>query len=304
MTVRWTRSAAPRTRRSSTGSSAACSTTSWGRSPASTSAAGRPSRRWSRCSASPTRPGGTTPGRPGTKETRDAIIARALDEAGQELRAAYGDPAGWTWGKLHQATFAEATLGSSGIGPLEWYFNKGPFAAAGAAGAVNNVFYDPASAYANPDDPSYQPVGIGGVFSVTNLPSYRLSIDLADLDGAQIIQTTGQSGNPFDRHYGDMIAPWLTGGTVPLPFTPTAIHKAMLQTLQLVPKSGWLPGPRPVRASLRGLGSDVCHAHVGSEQIHRGSCISSWLIAMLDPRGRGSMPYMATRHRSARIGPE
>ncbi|HEY7969437.1 MAG TPA: penicillin acylase family protein, partial [Candidatus Limnocylindrales bacterium] len=170
------------------------------------------------------------------KETRDDILGRALDEAGAELRAAYGDPANWTWGRVHQATFAEATLGSSGIGPLEWYFNKGPFAAPGAAGAVNNVYYRPSVAYPDPEDPSYVPAGIDHVFEVTNLPSYRLSIDLADQDGAKIIQTTGQSGNPFDRHYGDMINGWLVGDTVPLPFSPTAVHESMLQTLALVPK--------------------------------------------------------------------
>ncbi|HEY7130809.1 MAG TPA: penicillin acylase family protein, partial [Candidatus Limnocylindrales bacterium] len=171
----------------------------------------------------------------GTTETRDDIVARALDEAGAELRRAYGDPGSWTWGRMHQARFEEATLGSSGIGPLEWYFNKGPYAAPGAAGAVDNVYYRPSRAYPDPEDPTYAPVGIDGVFEVTNLPSYRLSIDLADLDGAEIIQTTGQSGNPFDRHYGDMIEPWLTGGTVPLPFTPAAIHDATVQVLQLVP---------------------------------------------------------------------
>jgi penicillin amidase len=173
---------------------------------------------------------------PDVKETRDEIVARALDEAGAELRAAYGDPASWTWGRLHQATFEEATLGTSGIGPLEWYFNKGPYAAPGAAGAVNNVYYRPSVAYPDPDDPSYVPAGIDRVFDVTTLPSYRLSIDMADLDGARIIQTTGESGNPFDRHYGDMIDAWLLGDTVPLPFSPTAVHESMLQTLALVPK--------------------------------------------------------------------
>jgi len=59
---------------------------------------------------------------------------------------------------------------------------------------------------------------------------------MADLDGARIIQTTGQSGNPFDRHYGDLINAWLVGDTVPFPFSPTAVHEAMLQTLALVPK--------------------------------------------------------------------
>ena len=32
------------------------------------------------------------------------------------------------------ATFKEQTLGTSGIAPLEWYFNKGPVAVGGAAG--------------------------------------------------------------------------------------------------------------------------------------------------------------------------
>ncbi len=171
-------------------------------------------------------------------ETRDDIIAAAFDEAGRELRAAYGDPAKWTWGSLHTARFAEATLGSSGIGPLEWYFDKGPFPASGAAGAVNNTYYEPSRAYPDPNDPSYKPVGIDSVFSITNLPSYRLAIDMADLDGARIVQTTGQSGNPFDRHYGDLINDWLSGDSVPLPFTLSAIQDSAVQTLQLVPRTG------------------------------------------------------------------
>ena len=75
------------------------------------------------------------------------------------------------------------------------------------------------------------------MFSVTNLPSYRLSIDMADLDGARIVQTTGQSGNPFDRHYGDLIDEWLAGGTVPLPFGLKAVNDATVETLQLVPRA-------------------------------------------------------------------
>jgi penicillin amidase len=171
-------------------------------------------------------------------ETRDDIVAAALDEAGRELRAAYGDPTNWTWGRLHQAKFSEATLGSSGIGPLEWYFDKGPFAAPGAAGAIDNTYYRPSRAYADPDDPTYKPVGIDGVFSVTNLPSYRLSIDMSDLDSGQIIQTTGQSGNPFDKHYGDLIDEWLTGRSVPLPFSLAAVSDATVEALQLVPRAG------------------------------------------------------------------
>ena len=174
----------------------------------------------------------------GRVEARDDIVAAALDEAGRELRAAYGDPTKWTWGAMHEATFREATLGSSGIGPLQWYFDKGPFPASGAAGAVNNTYYRPSRAYPDPDDPAYKPVGIDDVFSITNLPSYRLSIDMGDPDGARIVQTTGQSGNPFDRHYGDLIGAWLSGDTVPLPFSHAAVNDAAIETLQLVPRAG------------------------------------------------------------------
>jgi penicillin amidase len=139
---------------------------------------------------------------------------------------------------MHGARFAEATLGSSGIGPIEWYFDKGPYPAPGAAGTINNTYYRPSRAYPDPANPAYRPVGIDGVFAITNLPSYRLSIDLADLDGARIVQTTGQSGNPFDRHYGDLIDEWLTGGTVALPFSLSAVADARVELLQLVPRTG------------------------------------------------------------------
>jgi penicillin amidase len=163
------------------------------------------------------------------------IVARALDEAGADLSALYGAPSGWTWGRLHTATFKEATLGASGIGPLEWYFNDGPHAVGGAAGAIDAVSYRFERAYHDPVDPDYVPVGPDGVFDVTNLPSLRFAIDMGDLDGARIIITTGQSGNPFDRHYNDLIEPWLDGETVPLPFTRAAIDAAAAQTLTLQP---------------------------------------------------------------------
>jgi penicillin amidase len=169
-------------------------------------------------------------------ETADQIVLRAMDLAGADLRAVYGDPGSWTWGRLHTATFEEATIGaSSGIGPLEWYFNKGPFPVAGAAGTPNAQYYQFRNAYPDPTDPGYVPVGIEARFAVTNLPSYRLLIDMSDPDGARIITTTGQSGNPFDGHYGDMIDPWRAGETVGLPFTPSAIDAATVAELLLQP---------------------------------------------------------------------
>ena len=86
-----------------------------------------------------------------------------------------------------------------------------------------------------PTDPDNVPVGNDHVFDMTNMPSYRLTIDMRDLDGARLIITTGQSGNPFVRHYNDQIGPWIEGGTVPLPFTPAAISAAEVSALTLTP---------------------------------------------------------------------
>ncbi len=169
-------------------------------------------------------------------EAADQVILAAMDAAGAALRSAYGDPSGWSWGRLHTATFQEQTIGAnSGIGPLEWYFNEGPVTVPGAAGAPNAQYYRFRAAYPDPTDPSYVPVGIDELFSVTNLPSYRLLIDLSDLDGARIVTTTGQSGNPFDRHYADMIEPWSQGASLPLAFSKAAVAAATVETLELHP---------------------------------------------------------------------
>ena len=69
-------------------------------------------------------------------ETLGGHVDAALDAAGADLRAALGEPSRWAWGRLHTGTFREQTLGTSGIGPLEWYFDAGPYAFPGTADAV------------------------------------------------------------------------------------------------------------------------------------------------------------------------
>jgi penicillin amidase len=162
-------------------------------------------------------------------------LAAALDRAGADLRGALGSDNRWTWGHVHRIALREDTLGSSGIGPLEWYFDSGPFAVAGAAGAVLNTYYQLGRAYPDPTDPTYRPTGLIDTFEVTNGPSYRGIFDLGDLDGARIVQATGNSGNPFDAHYGDLVDDWLAGRLIGLPFSRAAVDAATVATLVLVP---------------------------------------------------------------------
>ena len=79
-------------------------------------------------------------------------------------------------------------------------------------------------------------VGLGEVFAVTNGPSLRFVVDMNDLDGAQIVITTGQSGNAFAAHYGDMIPLWATGQSVQLPFSSGNVAASAVETLTLSPK--------------------------------------------------------------------
>ena len=173
----------------------------------------------------------------GKVETEADILAEALDEAGAALHSSLGADAGtWTWGRIHTATFREATLGESGIAPLEWYFNKGPYPVAGAAGAVDATYYQFSVAYDDPYDSTIKAeTGLQSIFEMTNMPSYRFDIDMGKLDQARIVTTTGQSGNPTDPHYGDLIDDWLAGRQVPLAFSPAAVQAAAVVTLTLTP---------------------------------------------------------------------
>jgi penicillin amidase len=58
---------------------------------------------------------------------------------------------------------------------------------------------------------------------------------MSDVDSAQIVQTTGQSGNPFDSHYGDLIDDWAEGRLVPLFFSEQAVDATVAKRLTLVP---------------------------------------------------------------------
>ena len=125
-------------------------------------------------------------------EGRDDILLQALQSAVEELSAELGnDMSKWQWGSLHTATFTNAALGQSGIGPIESIFNRGPVAVDGTIATVYNTSYSMASPY-----------------TVRTVPSYRQIVDLGDLSNSLAIHTTGQSGHPFHRHYDDMIDPW------------------------------------------------------------------------------------------------
>jgi penicillin amidase len=60
-------------------------------------------------------------------------------------------------------------------------------------------------------------------------------IDVGDWSRSLAIYGTGQSGQPYSRHWGDMLSVWQKGGYNPMLYTPEQIAANEQGTLTLVP---------------------------------------------------------------------
>lgn len=157
----------------------------------------------------------------GKQERRDDMLRQALASAHEELVQLLGaDPAGWRWGDLHQLTLTNGTFGTSGIGPIEALFNRGPLAVPGNKDAVNATGWNVQQGYA-----------------ITAVPSMRMIVDLGDLDRSRWINLTGASGHAFHTNYWDQAELWARGETLPMVSTRAAVKKAATETLLLHPTS-------------------------------------------------------------------
>jgi penicillin amidase len=152
-------------------------------------------------------------------ETQQQTILQALAKSVTWLEEQMGtDMEAWQWGQLHTVTFVSNPLGQSGIAPVEWLVNEGPFPVAGSSRTVNANSWS----WENPAE-------------VRGHPSMRMIVDLSDLDATTGVQPTGQSGHPFHRHYDDMIELWRTGEYHPMWFSREAIEEATVDHLVLKP---------------------------------------------------------------------
>ena len=157
----------------------------------------------------------TVPGKQSRDETLQASMAAAVDE----LTGLQGDDAaGWSWGGLHTLELVNQTLGDSGIGPIEWLFNRGPVETAGGGSIVNATGWTPADGY-----------------TVDWVPSMRQVIDLADFDASTWVNLTGASGHAFNPNYDDQVEAWRTGAQYPWPASRAAVDAAGTDVLTLVP---------------------------------------------------------------------
>ncbi|UUF15057.1 MULTISPECIES: penicillin acylase family protein [Flavobacterium] len=120
------------------------------------------------------------------KETRKDIVSKSFHEAISDLQKQLGNTiSDWKWGEVHTVEH-EHPLGK--VAALRGLFNVGPFASPGSNEVINNLFFGLTNE---------------GKYYVKGGPSTRRIVDFSDIENSWSILPTGQSGNPFSKHYSD-----------------------------------------------------------------------------------------------------
>lgn len=152
-------------------------------------------------------------------ETRDELFGRAMKDARWELTAKLGkDISTWSWGRLHQLTLKNQTLGTEGPDVLQRALNRGPWNLGGGEAAVNASGWNAAGGY-----------------EVIWVPSMRMVVNVGDWDKSRWINLTGASGHAFSAHYTDQTDKWVDGELLDWSFGTNAVAKATKDTLTLKP---------------------------------------------------------------------
>lgn len=119
-------------------------------------------------------------------ETKKDILSKSLVETVASLENQLGkNITNWNWSKVHTLEHPHP-LGT--VASLKKYFNVGPFPINGAQEVINNRGYN---------------LNSTGLYKVNAGPSTRRIIDFSDVENSISILPTGQSGNPFSKHYKD-----------------------------------------------------------------------------------------------------
>jgi len=151
------------------------------------------------------------------RETLADQLEKSLAETAAFLAKELGSgPAGWRWGRLHQAEI-EHPLGRAK--PLDRLFNLGPFELGGHFATVWQSSTLPG--------PDFRLEG----WTASNRHVY----DLKDWDRSLAAIVPGQSGMVGSPHYDDQMEMWLKGGHHPLYYSRVSVESAAEQVLTLRP---------------------------------------------------------------------
>ena len=162
-----------------------------------------------------------------TPEVEDApvIMQRAWAEADADLTAQMGEDRGaWTWGGIHVKKPTHQLLGGEGLpGIVRKYFNASPQPVGGAGDIPNATWFDPVVKDGRVD------------YQVISGASMRMSVDMADVDNARWVISSGSSGHPWSPHVNDQFEDWAEGRMRPWPFRRESVEAAASHTLRLRP---------------------------------------------------------------------
>jgi penicillin amidase len=148
------------------------------------------------------------------------MLQRAAVDAYHRLAKLQGDNVStWNWGDLHALTLTNATFGKSGIAPIEWLFNRGPFPVSGGSSVVDATGWV-----------------LGEGFQTVTVPSMRMIVDLSGFDKSEWNNLTGESGHAFHENYFDQTDDWQHVRLSPWAFSPKAVRAAATHSLTLTPK--------------------------------------------------------------------
>jgi len=156
---------------------------------------------------------------PNPQEARNEVILESLKAATDELARRLGpDPHSWAWGRLHVAKW-EPAIAVLADPQLRAQMSLGPLATPGSG--------------STPRAQSYR----ASDFGVTAGASVRMVMDVGAWDNSMVMNTPGQSGDPYSAHYRDLFPRWAEGSYVPFAFSREAVDRVAERVIALTPAS-------------------------------------------------------------------
>lgn len=130
------------------------------------------------------------------KENKSQILSQSFSETVATLENQLGNEvSSWTWNRVHTVTHKHP-LGSVKVLDFLFKLNVGPFEINGSNRVINKLGFDISN---NP------------VNDVVSGPSTRRIVDFSDIENSMSILPTGNSGNPFSKHYRDQAEMYANG---------------------------------------------------------------------------------------------
>ena len=161
-----------------------------------------------------TAPGNRADGTPVT--VRDSVVALAFGDAIAALTKRLGGDIGqWQYGQPgYKRAAIRHPLSRAVDSATRVALDAAPLATGGDANTVWST---------------------GGRDTQESGASFRIVVDLGNLDASVGTNTPGQSGDPRRAHYRDLFAPWVHGTYFPLPFSAAAVTAATREQTTLLP---------------------------------------------------------------------